>query len=69
MTAARVIRILADEGLVVSDVGRGVFVTATAAPAPVAKGNDDVHERVKQLEARVAALEAWRSRSDDLPPS
>jgi DNA-binding GntR family transcriptional regulator len=54
MTAARVVRILAEEGLVVSDVGRGVFIAAVpgAVPASIAKG-----DALEQLEARVRAIE------------
>ena len=54
MTAARVVRALAEEGLVVSDVGRGVFVTAV--PQLGSKKPTDA-ERLDHLEARVQALE------------
>lgn len=51
MTAARVVSALVDEGLAVSDVGRGVFVTAVPAEAPADT------DPLRQLEARVRTLE------------
>jgi DNA-binding GntR family transcriptional regulator len=62
MTAAKVVRILAEQGLVVSDVGRGVFVTDASAPRPV-KLSDT--ERLSHLEERVRAVE---ERLDKLSP-
>lgn len=51
MTAARVVATLAQEGLVESDHGRGVFVRAK--PGQAAPPADPI----QQLEARVRALE------------
>jgi DNA-binding GntR family transcriptional regulator len=51
MTAARVVATLVQEGLVESDVGRGVFVKATPNDA------DLPPDPLKLLEARVRSLE------------
>jgi DNA-binding GntR family transcriptional regulator len=62
MTAARVVRTLAEEGLVVSDSGRGVFVADSqpGRPARSPRGGD----RLEQLEARVKALEEWARKTE-----
>jgi len=59
MTAARVVSALVQEGLVESDIGRGVFVRATPnqVPTPVSP--------LQLLEARVRSLE---ERLDRLSP-
>lgn len=62
MTAAKVVRTLAEQGFVVSDVGRGVFVTETAGTRRPAEAPD----RLASLEERVRVLE---ERLDKLDPS
>jgi DNA-binding GntR family transcriptional regulator len=62
MTAARVIRTLTEEGLVVSDSGRGVFVAENPALLPAERATTD--ERLRRLEARVEALEHWTRRAE-----
>ena len=59
MTAARVVRTLVEEGLAISDVGRGVFVTAAPGISPQQSENQPT-PTLKELAARVAALEEWR---------
>jgi DNA-binding transcriptional regulator YhcF (GntR family) len=66
MTAASVVRILRDEGLVESIAGRGVYVLAVPAEnSPQPAGPQIDARRIGELEARLAALETWR---DDVAP-
>jgi DNA-binding GntR family transcriptional regulator len=58
MTAARVVRELVEEGLAISDIGRGVFITAV--PEPLQQSENQPAPTLKDLAERVAALEEWR---------
>jgi DNA-binding GntR family transcriptional regulator len=63
MTAARVVRTLVEDGLAVSDIGRGVFITAV--PGANLQPPEDQHTptlvdlatRLADVEARLAQLE------------
>jgi DNA-binding GntR family transcriptional regulator len=68
MTAARVIRALTDEGVAISDIGRGVFVAAVPTDEPQSSdGTQSAQARLERLEARMRVAEERLGRLENAP--